>query len=507
MQRDTKHVLSHTAIYLVARGLPGVIAFLATPLFTRLLDPAGFGRYSLVLATVVLANALLFQWLRLALVRYLPAYGDEPVRLKSTLVTAAAALIFAAGPLAIGACLLVPGARQFLPVALPCWGMLAVQAVFELCCEFARAALRPWHYMTMQVVRSAAMVGVGAALIRLGAGWWGPLAGAGVGMALAVALVWRRDWGDVRLAIDRETLTKVCHYGIPLSLTVALATVIGSSDRFLIAWYMGEGAAGLYSAAADFTGQTLTLLMMVVYLAAFPIAVRAWEQQGRAAAQDRMRSNASLLLAVGVPCVIGLALLAPGIAHCFLGAGFRSASGIMPMVALGTFLAGFKAYHFDAAFQFAHRTVHQVWIVLIAAVANIVLNLALIPSMGINGAALASVLAYVLSLGLTASVGRRYFVLPVPVRATCQVLLAGAVMGLVLLPFRDRQGVFALACQIAGGAALYGAVLMATNFLGLREHAVRAYRTRRQETAAAVEPGGEPVPAAIMEEAAAVTAA
>ena len=40
MQRESKHVLSHTAIYLVARGLPGILAFLAIPLFTRTLAPA-----------------------------------------------------------------------------------------------------------------------------------------------------------------------------------------------------------------------------------------------------------------------------------------------------------------------------------------------------------------------------------------------------------------------------------------------------------------------------------
>src|SRR5687768_1010555 len=78
MGRNEKHVLSHAAIYLVARGVPGVVAFLAIPLFTRLLDPAAYGRYALVIATVATLNALLFQWLRLSLSRYLPAYaGDE----------------------------------------------------------------------------------------------------------------------------------------------------------------------------------------------------------------------------------------------------------------------------------------------------------------------------------------------------------------------------------------------------------------------------------------------
>jgi O-antigen/teichoic acid export membrane protein len=86
MHRDGKNLLSHAAIYLVARGLPGIIAFLAIPLFTRLLDPADYGRYALVLATASLINALLFQWLRLSLLRYLPAYQDRPAVLKSTLV-------------------------------------------------------------------------------------------------------------------------------------------------------------------------------------------------------------------------------------------------------------------------------------------------------------------------------------------------------------------------------------------------------------------------------------
>ncbi len=66
MKRDGENIFRHTAIYLAARGLPGILAFLALPLFTHLLSPAAYGRYALVLATVNLLNALLFQWLRLA---------------------------------------------------------------------------------------------------------------------------------------------------------------------------------------------------------------------------------------------------------------------------------------------------------------------------------------------------------------------------------------------------------------------------------------------------------
>src|SRR6476659_5768168 len=91
------HLVSHAAIYLVARGLPGLIAFMAIPLFTRLLDPADYGRYALVVSTASLLNALVFQWLRLSLVRYLPAYQHEPAKLKSTLLAANAAVAIPMG--------------------------------------------------------------------------------------------------------------------------------------------------------------------------------------------------------------------------------------------------------------------------------------------------------------------------------------------------------------------------------------------------------------------------
>lgn len=468
MSHKPSGILRHAGIYLLARGLPGLIAFVAIPVFSRLLDPAGYGKYALVIATVGLLNALLFQWLRLALVRYLPAVDSNRNALKSTLLTIELTIVLALAVLA-GVVYLVPALAAWRAVALPCLALLSVQALFELFLEHARAQLEPWRYMTQLLSRSLIGTGLGAVLILAGMGWWGPVAGLGVGMFFPALWAYVRDWRHVGLGINRDAARKVCVYGIPLSLTVALAVVISTSDRFLIAWILGDHAAGLYSVAVDFTNQTITLLMMVVYLAMFPLAVRAWEQEGRAAAQEQMRHNATLLLGVGVPAVIGLAVLAPGLSHVFLGRSFRSAAAsIMPLVAFGSFLAGLKAYHFDAAFQFVHRTIHQVWIVLAAAAVNVLLNLLVVRRFGINGAAGASVCAYAVSIALTVLVGRRHLALPFPIRAAARVLLAGAIMAAVLVPTRAWEGVTALAVQVVVGAFVYAGVLVGTNFLGLR---------------------------------------
>jgi O-antigen/teichoic acid export membrane protein len=478
MQSGRKNVLSHTAVYLVARGLPGVVTFIAIPLFTRLLKPADYGRYVLAAAAVALLNALLFQWLRLSLVRYLPAYREDAARLKSTLMTAAAALALIVAAAAAITCLL-PIGRAWREVVLWCWGMLSAQALFDLCCEYCRASIRPWQVMGLHLARATATVAIGGPLVLLGAGWWGPLAGTTAAMILAVGYACRRDWRDVRPVLDPESLAQVARYGIPLSLTVALATLIYSSDRYLIAFFLGEDAAGVYSVAVDFATQTLMLLMMVIHLAIFPLAVRAWENEGHAAVREQMRLNGSLLLAVGVPCVVGLAVIGPGVANCLIGASFRTGVvRIIPVVALGGFLAGLKAYHFDAPFQFAHRTSEQVWIVLAVAVVNILLNLIAIPAYGIAGAAVASVLAYVLSISLAVTVGRRHFDLPFPRRACAQVLTASAAMALLLYPLRSYHSVAAVTSQIVGGSSLYFAVLLASDFLELRHQVWSRLRHR-----------------------------
>src|SRR5690606_35456380 len=162
-------------------------------------------------------------------------------------------------------------------------------------------------------------------------------------------------WRGVRLYIDRAILARVARYGLPLGLTVARAVVISTCDRYLLGWFIDSAAAGVCAAAFDCTTQTLTLLMLAINMAAMPLAIRAYETEGPAAARTQMNINAALLMAVGLPAVIGVCVLVRPITENLLGEAFRApAVAIMPLVAIGAFLASFKAYHFDAAFQFAH---------------------------------------------------------------------------------------------------------------------------------------------------------
>jgi hypothetical protein len=118
------------------------------------------------------------------------------------------------------------------------WVMLLAQSLFELCGEYSRASLNPWQFMALQLARSGAMLGIGALLVELGFSWFGPLIGLASGMGLGIVYAGFRDWRDVRFGIDREILIKLCRYGLPLSLTVALAVVTRVPLSFAsLPWY------------------------------------------------------------------------------------------------------------------------------------------------------------------------------------------------------------------------------------------------------------------------------
>ncbi|GIV17139.1 MAG: hypothetical protein KatS3mg022_2574 [Armatimonadota bacterium] len=311
-------LLRHSAVYLMARGLPGLINFLSIAVYTRLLSPDEYGRYALVVAGIGLVNIVCFQWLSLSVLRFLPAHQTPETLLAS--VKAMYYLLAGAITLIVLTGLLVGVPASWKGLILLALALLWAQTWFDINLEVTRTRLQPTRYGIGAGVRALTMLATATLLLLIYPVAYAPLTGQVVGALTGGFFLARRQWFGFNARLQKTIVKQIFYYGLPLTGTFALSFVISSSDRFLLAYYLDEQAAGLYAAAYDLTAQILLVMMMIVNMAAYPLAVSSLEQQGVEAARLQLSRNIWLLAAVAVPVAVTLIVFAPYLSRILGGA-------------------------------------------------------------------------------------------------------------------------------------------------------------------------------------------
>lgn len=178
-------------------------------------------------------------------------------------------------------------------------------------------------------------------------------------------------------------------YGLKAYLAALLAFTVLRVDLFLVQAKLGSEDAGFYSIAVTLA-EMVYMLPVVVGTMLFP---KLSAMPDEAAKWNLTRKTAALLgllmAAVGGVTVI----LAEPVVRLLYGASFLPA-----VPALGWLMPGIVLLSINVVLMnyFASQAMPWVTVIspFIAALLNIGLNLALIPAMGIRGAALASTLSY-----------------------------------------------------------------------------------------------------------------
>jgi O-antigen/teichoic acid export membrane protein len=459
----------HGLAYALARGLPALVNFAAIAVYTRLLEPADYGRYAVVVATIGMAHMLAFLWLQLSLGRFFAAYRATPERFLSSVLAGFVLVVLLLAAIALPTVLWLddPAIRRLVLLGVL---LLAAEAFSEIHLRLANARLEPRAYGRIAMVRAVVALATGSGLVLAGLGAEGVLIGLLTGYAVASLRPTLHAFRGCRPGlVDPAILRRLLLYGAPLVLTIAFDYVLFAADRLLIARLVGVDAAGVYAVGHDLTNFTLGTILVIVNLAAYPIAVRAFEEGGLAQAAPQLRQNALLLWGLGLPAACGMALLSANITGVVAGAAFRdSAATVMPIIALAVLIQKTRTFYFDMAFQLTGRVGIQAVVSAAAAALNLALNLVLIPAYGIAGAAWATVAASSLALALSIALGRRRLTLPVPWADLVRLIVATLVMAAALWPLLHLSGLAALVLQVGTGGLAFAAAAWLLDVGGLR---------------------------------------
>jgi len=265
--------------------------------------------------------------------------------------------------------------------------------------------------------------------------------------AMAIAMVATRP--KLRGLLAGAVAWKAIRLGIPLALSGMAYFVLEAGDRIIIRRELGAAEVGRYQ-IAYVVGSVVILLLVFTGYAWSPRFAEVRDKSKRWALAAQSRDSLYRLL---IPAILGITLAAPMTLRIVAPPSFQPSS--LTVVVFVVALAAFPVAASGATGQLLITLRRGKAVGLVtgaAAVANVVLNLLLVPIIGIVGAAIATLAAYM----LLAFVQRRVLpAVPVwrkpPVRLVIGIAAAISVSAASLLlpqslPWNVAQFAVAVAC-------------------------------------------------------------
>ncbi|MCS7276357.1 MAG: oligosaccharide flippase family protein [Dehalococcoidia bacterium] len=378
------------------------LAFVVRAVLAQALGDEGLGTYSLFYTSVLVAAGLANLGVGPASVFYLNrgAYSLERLLGGATFLWASVAVLWALGVALFG---VLYGPDAFVSGRAFWLYAPAVPAVVAYL--FLVAFLQGQHRFgaiflagASQGVSSVASLGTLWALGRLDlfgavASWVGSFV-----LADAIAFVllrpWRLHWREV---IQRpwQALRDQIRYGVQGQLGNLAQLLNYRLDHYLVGAFAGRAAVGHYTVAVGLA-ESLWWLASAVSYVLLPRLSGMGQREAAALAQAGAR-NTFLVSLLGA---VALAGLSPVLVTVVFGSEFRAS--VLPLaLLLPGALANGVTIVLGSYLYSRGRPLYQTGAVLVALLATVVLDLALIPWLEVPGAAIASSLAY--NTGLAAA--------------------------------------------------------------------------------------------------------
>jgi O-antigen/teichoic acid export membrane protein len=397
-------VFSNTLAQLIGKGVTAAITFASLALIARRFGPAGVGEYSLVLTYIGLFYLLADGGLNAVVVREVvenPPFFDLKVRnLLGLRLVWALTLTFAA--LAIMAFL--PYSAVFklgvvvMAAAIPLQGVLvSLNASFQSKLSYFRSSAAVILGGLAAFVLTLAVVFLGLSL------WWlFPALLIGLATSVIVAVFFAGGLGLKPIPLfDLDQSRRLVLATLPLGAALVLNMVAFKIDVFLLAYFSSLAEVGRYNLAYKVFENVITLPIFVVN-SLYPLFVLD-RTKGSGFLKESARKTAWVFLGSSVFLAVGLFGLAPWIISILGGRGFSHSVVILRLLA-----AWLPLFFLSALVMWLLITLHLqrrlVWIYLAALLANVFLNVWLIPRFGALAAAANTGVteALILLLGLTA---------------------------------------------------------------------------------------------------------
>ncbi|GAB5534745.1 MAG: flippase [Rubricoccaceae bacterium] len=307
---------------------------------------------------------------------------------------------------------------------------LAVYIAFKTIADVSfteiRHRERAGSFVLVGVFEMAIMVGaILYFLVVKGEGLTGVMKGYALSAGVLAALLTPALLARVERRVLWSLVRPMLAFSLPLIASGLAARFLNIGDRYLITYFLGAESNAEYELAARFGGLVNTLVVQSFAAAFTVLGLKALGDEADPTFHRRTFRHLSAFAGV---CALGLGMVYSDVVALLPSndPAYAEGDGLVMLIAGGFALYGLYIVAVNVLYA-AGRTRTVALTVGLAGLANLALNLALIPMLGLAGAALATLLAYfVLAYG-TAYAAEQSLSIGYPWRAVgwISVIVAG----------------------------------------------------------------------------------
>ncbi|NJD01436.1 MAG: hypothetical protein FIA99_02275 [Ruminiclostridium sp.] len=412
MSRE-KNLLKNTAIFMIGNFSSRFMGFLLLPLFTHYLTKSDLGYYDLVFVTVAIIIPVITLQINDAMYRYLL---DTDSDVDAGRIITSSFTVTVAGLAAC--CVLFAVALRFMniPFSYPILFYLITLVLSGLWQQVARGLKRNVAYSVSGIIFTAVTLISNIVLIlfmdmKLEALFYSNIAASVstvVYIELNIHILRKLNWSDRK----PKLVKKLAAYSAPLLPNALNWWVVSTCNRYIINYFLGNDANGIFAVSTKFPS-LLMAFNSVFYLAWQESAIEEYESKDKNEFYTRMFNFymkfqfCSMLVLLPVTRW-GMTLI--------VDKSFIDAWRYVPFLYAGTVFMAFSTFY-GTGYLSSKDTRGAFTTSVAGAGANVLLNLVLTPVMGIQAAALSSMLAFAGMWILRIFQTRKYFSIRIDLRS------------------------------------------------------------------------------------------
>jgi len=462
LSAQLKTLFRHSVVYGAADVFGTLINFLLLPILTRHLTLDDYGTLGILLLLGVAAKILFRMGLDSGFFRIYyeqESEGERKVFTTTILATASGigiALFALSVVLAEPLSSLLLGSDQSKLIVLVTADTLLMGFAFVPMNLF-RIEERAAYFTTATVFRNALNAGLKVLLVVWGWGvegvlWSDVLSSAVFVLALVPSLTRNLGWG-----YSTTMLKEALGFGLPKVPHGLAYQALNLADRKILDHFTTRAEVGLYHVGYMFgTG-------IKFFLAAFELAWSpfVYSLLPRPDAAQNLARLVTYVAAVFVGAGLAIAVLGRELLVVMTDEAFHAAYPVIPVIVLAYLIQGFFTLT-SIGIGISKKAYYYPILTFAAAAVNISTNFALIPRLGMMGAAWATVAGYAVMAGLGYRFAQRHYPIPFEWRRMSLLLLAGGA-AFAASRVAGEPSLYSLLIKV-GALALYPGALLLLGF-------------------------------------------